>query len=173
MAKRLRTVVVLGLSLAGAIAVPVACGSDAPFQLCGEIPAGGCPIGRGGSCTDPSCTGVYDCVGGAWRVTERCSGGGADAGAGHDSGADAADAADAGCVAITVDHTGERTGCAPSLQAPDCPAAAAEECAVEACLTGCTDFFLCTSGGWREVAYCDDSGDVVVSGRQAPAAGGR
>lgn len=150
--------------VAGAIAVAlsaiaVACGSPADLEPCGTIPAGGCPVGRGGTCDDPSCAGVYDCVDGRWQSMATCAsqvdGGASDGGARDAGGGDAA------CGSVTVDHTGEATGCKPDLQVPDCSVAAAEMCAVEACLTGCEDFFLCTTKGWRAVAYCDDSGQIV------------
>jgi hypothetical protein len=138
----------------------ISCGADDTLALCGTIPSGGCPIGRGGTCDDPSCSGVYDCVDGRWRATERCPGGGASDAGSLDGGE--GDAGDAGCAPIVIDHADESGGCAPQLEEPDCPAVAAEQCAVTACLTGCIDFFLCTANGWRAVAYCDDSGHVVL-----------
>jgi hypothetical protein len=65
-------------------------------------------------------------------------------------------------VPIEIDRAGETTGCAPDLQHPDCPADAAETCAASACLTGCTDFFLCTGEGWIDVAYCTEDGELVL-----------
>ena len=147
------------VTAAGAIAG--ACAGDEPLALCGTIPAGGCPIGRGGTCDDPTCGAVYDCVDSTWRVTKQCTGNpGADAGASTDAGAP-----DAPCGAIAIDHTGEASSCAPQLEEPDCPAVAAEQCAATACLTGCVDFFLCTKDGWKTVAYCDDDGSLVASAR--------
>ena len=149
--------IVVALAVLGA----PACGSEDGLALCGTIPAGGCPIGRGGTCDDPTCTGVYDCSGGTWRVAERCSPRvGGDAGAPRDGGAP-----DAACGSVSIDTTGEAIGCKPDLELPDCPVAAAEQCARAACLTGCTDFFLCTADGYRAVAYCDDSGALVASKR--------
>lgn len=146
-----------------AFGLAAACGSGDPLDPCGTIPAGGCPIGRGGTCSDETCTGVYDCVGGVWRSTERCPGGSSnDAGLG---GEDASTGRDAGCGAVSIDHTGETIGCKPDLQVPDCPTAVIGACAAEACSTGCTDFFLCVAGGWSAVAYCDDSGQVLASGK--------
>jgi hypothetical protein len=146
-------------ALAGLAAGP-GCSSLGPPKLCGEIPEGGCPAGRGGSCTDRACAGLYDCVDGKWIELERCpprSGdGGMDAGRG-DAGSDGS------CEPVVIDHQGEVTGCAPNLQNPDCPAALAEACSPAPCQTDCTDFFLCTKDGWTEVAYCDEQGQVVVS----------
>jgi hypothetical protein len=61
-----------------------------------------------------------------------------------------------------LDHTGEKSGCKPDLQEPDCPVAAAETCAGASCLTGCVDFFLCTADGWVTRAYCDESGELIT-----------
>lgn len=72
------------------------------------------------------------------------------------------DGTDAGCDATALDKTGETTGCAPDLQSPDCPVAAADTCAETACLTDCSDFFLCTERGWIDVAYCTDEGSLVI-----------
>jgi len=158
----LRRLVLAPLALVVAFAWAEGCQSAPALKLCGEIPAGGCPIGRGGTCEDATCADLYDCVEGAWTEVVRCTGsrdGGLDA-----RGDGAGDSGDAGsCTAIMFDHTGEKVDCMPDLQEPDCPAAAAEGCAEQACLTGCLDFFLCTANGWTDVAYCDDNGDLVVT----------
>ena len=134
------------------------CQGFPPVILCGEIPEGGCPKGRGGSCEDELCSALYDCVVGEWRVVETCSPD-ADAGSGdagpEDAGSDA-------CTPVTIDHTGETTGCTPELQEPDCPVVAAETCAEHACTTGCVDFFLCTEQGWADVAFCTEEGTIEV-----------
>lgn len=135
------------------------CGSSPGLLLCGEIPVGGCPIGRGGTCADEACAGLFDCVEGAWTLVENC----ADAGTSEGTGGGVPEGgADAGCDVVPIDKTGETTGCAPDLQSPDCPAAAADTCAETACLTDCSDFFLCTERGWIDVAYCTDEGSLVV-----------
>ena len=133
--------------------------------LCEEIPEGGCPTGRGGTCDDPLCNALYDCVNGVWKQTKVCeqgsggSGGGAGGGgaaSGSGGGLDCTPGGGAGgCTPVLLDHSGEVGGCSPGLQSPDCPAAAAEGCAETACLTGCTDFFVCKADGWAAVAYCD------------------
>jgi len=134
-----------------------ACGSPLDVVPCGRIPGAGCPIGRGGTCDDVTCEGLYDCVEGAWTLVEECgqvvgqggSGGGASVGGAG------------GCApAVTIDRANETDGCLPALQSPDCPANAAEVC--EPCLTGCADFYLCEALGWQFVAYCDDEGLLVV-----------
>lgn len=132
--------------------------SGSSIQLCGTIPEGGCPIGRGGTCDDPSCTGVYNCLEGDWTLEFACDGGGG-AGGGGSSSSDASSSASA-CISATFDHTGEVTGCKPDLEHPDCPVDAAEGC--NPCLTSCVDFFMCTSEGWKDLAYCTEEGDLVI-----------
>lgn len=149
--------------LAVVLATP-ACTEPAPVLLCGEIPSGGCPIGRGGTCDDAACAAVYDCVDGDWTVVEACDGQGTGAGdtgtMPNDGGGGAG-----GCAELSIDHTGETTGCKPDLQHPDCPIAAAEQCPNSACLTDCVDFFMCTKDGWIAQAYCDENGDLHPTAR--------
>jgi hypothetical protein len=151
-------VLALTALVAGA-ALPAGGCSDAPTVTpCGEIPAGGCPHARGGTCEDPACAGLYDCVDGSWTRALECS---------ADGGSDGGDGGDAGpgptCSPVTIAHVGEVTGCKPDLQNPDCPVAAAETaCRESACLTGCLDFFLCTKAGWTVVASCDEQGDLSI-----------
>jgi hypothetical protein len=146
-------------ALACAMLAFAACGTTDGPLLCREIPEGGCPIGRGGTCEDRLCSGLYDCVDGSWTLVTECHQGGGGGGAG---GAGAGGGGAGGCEVIALDHTGEETGCEPELQDPDCPAAAAETCVWSACLTGCLDFFLCKSDGWVLVAYCTEEGQVVI-----------
>lgn len=142
-------------ALAGA-ALPVGgCFGSSEVQLCGEIPAGGCPLGRGGSCDDTVCAGLYDCVDGKWTREVDCPANGGTGGG--DAGPDAV------CSPVTIAHVGETTGCKPDLQNPDCPVAAAEAaCRESVCLTGCLDFFLCTKDGWALAAACDDQGELSI-----------
>lgn len=134
----------------------LACGSPAAVEPCGEIPEAGCPIGRGGSCEDVACGALYDCVEGEWTEVEDCSGEGTVASSGA-SGTGAG-----GCEPVVIDRTGERDGCTPDQQEPDCPAAAAEVCP-DPCSTGCVDFFLCVEEGWIDVATCDESGQLRLT----------
>jgi hypothetical protein len=136
---------------------------------CGQIADGGCPLGRGGTCNDTACRGLYDCVEGSWVLVARCSGsdgGGGSAAAGGMAGmagaaGSGAAAGAGGCVGVTLDHTGETQGCVPELQLPDCSAVAAETC--QPCLTGCVDFFLCRELGWSSVAFCTEEGELIVA----------
>lgn len=148
------------------------CDDGATLQLCGEIPAKGCPLGRGGSCEDDACAGLYDCVSGEWTLAVDCT---ADGGAGATSssggGADAGSGTDAMCTPVVVSHAGEAIGCQPGLEAPDCPVAVADgACAESVCLTGCIDFYLCVhvadplhDRSWSAVAYCDENGQLVIA----------
>jgi hypothetical protein len=137
-----------------------ACNDYEGVQLCGEIPQGGCPSGRGGTCDDVVCAGLYDCVEGDWTEVEHCDGNpttvaSSGAGTGGFGGGDGA----GGCAVPEIDHTGEVDGCTPDLLEPDCPAVAAETCTP--CETGCADFFLCTADGWVDVGACAADGTFV------------
>ncbi len=142
--------ILLGSLVLGALLGPLA-GCDSPgVQLCGEIPQDGCPVGRGGTCDDPYCAALYDCVEGDWTQTEACTQNpvtSASVGTGTGGGGEG------GCAPLMIDHSTEVDGCTPDLQEPDCPAVAAETCP-NPCLTGCVDFFLCETNGWRLVAFC-------------------
>lgn len=63
---------------------------------------------------------------------------------------------------VSIDRTGELSGCTPDLQSPDCPASAVEVCVTSACLSDCMDFFLCTKDGWVDVAHCDLDGNLEI-----------
>jgi hypothetical protein len=160
-APRLVRAALLALAaLAGAAfaALPIGgCQGSGELLLCGEIPANGCPLGRGGSCDDVLCAGLYDCVEGRWTLGLDCKRDGAPNGS-ADAGPDAA------CTPAMIAHDGEVPGCTPDLQNPDCPVTAAESvCRESVCLTSCTDFFLCTKDGWSLAAYCDEEGELVLS----------
>jgi hypothetical protein len=167
---RLVPAAVVVLAALAAAALPSGgCYDSPPLKLCGEIPANGCPIGRGGSCDDASCAGLYDCVEGQWTLSVDCSADG-----GTSSGSGGGDAgADASCSPVTLSHDGELQGCKPDLESPDCPVVAAESTCVErVCLTGCIDFFLCVYDAdpntadhrsWSAVAHCDDNGELVIA----------
>lgn len=150
------------------------------LKLCEDaVPEGGCPTGRGGTCEDPTCTALYDCIDAVWKKTATCpptggAGGGGTGGIGGTGGAttggtggETTTGGTGGCTPPALDHTNETTGCVPDLQAPDCPAAAAEQCSESACLADCTDFYLCRQDGnaptWVPVAYCDGDGQLVIS----------
>lgn len=153
------------LALAASVAAGVtACGGFGPVQTCGEIPQGGCPLGRGGTCDDSLCAALYDCVDGDWSLATECeqgSGGTTSTGGGGVGGA-----GEGGCSVPAIDHAAEVSGCTPDLQEPDCPAVAAESCT--ACLTGCVDFYLCVAAGWDLVAFCSDDGALVVTQGRGP-----
>lgn len=137
-----------------------ACGSSGGVLTCGEIPEGGCPAGRGGSCDDVTCSGLYDCVEGEWTEVTHCESDATAATTVAASGGTGGGGEGGGCDAPEIDHAGERHGCTPDLLEPDCPAVAAEVCSP--CETGCADFFLCTEGGWVDVAACEEDGTFVI-----------
>lgn len=155
------------LLLFAAAALAAGCNDFVPPVLCGQIPEGGCPLDRGGTCDDLACEAIYGCYDARWEVEEVCDhgsgGGGSAATGGGGSGGSG------GCTPIQLDHTNEAVACEPDLQLPDCPAAAAEQCSESACLTDCTDFFMClkegNSKGWKAVAYCDETGSLIVAPR--------
>ena len=157
--KLVRLVVALAAFWWGGLAS--GCGSGSELKLCGQIPADGCPIGRGGTCEDATCAALYDCIEGAWTPVETCSGFGGAGGGGGAGGIGGVGGA-GGCTPVMFDRSEETTGCEPDLQNPDCPAVAAETCPEMACFTDCLEFFLCTKDGWRDVAYCDPDGVLVV-----------
>lgn len=143
----------------GALIALAGCPTLPEVVPCGQIPAGGCPSGRGGTCDDPTCAGLWDCVDGAWVSAAVCDE--RDGGAGGSGGGSGFDAGP--CTPVNISTAGQVTGCTPDLQDPDCPVEAAETCAESACLTGCEDFFLCTKDGWTQAAYCDDeTGQLVI-----------
>jgi hypothetical protein len=136
-------------------------GCPGPFDVvpCGQIPADGCPSGRGGTCDDVYCAALYDCIDGSWTEVQHCpgfsQGGGGQGGEGTGAGGEG------GCAGVTLEHPDETLGCEPDLQLPDCPAVAAAAC--RPCDTGCVDFFACTDPGWQVVGFCDEEGHVVVT----------
>lgn len=143
------------------------CDDGNTLLLCGEIPAKGCPLGRGGSCDDQTCGALYDCVGGKWTLAVDCP---ADAGTSATSGSGGDSGTDAPCTPVVISHAGELIGCKPGLEEPDCPAAVADgACAESVCLTGCIDFYRCVHDpdplhdrSWSAVAYCDEDGQLVI-----------
>lgn len=144
----------------GSLALALVACTSPELLLCDRIPDGGCPVGRGGTCDDPHCAALYDCVQGDWTVVEECAPVG---GAGEGGGAGAtAEGGAGGCVLPQFDHTRQTSGCEPDLQPPDCPVEAAEVCG-DPCLTECVDFYLCVPEGWESVGFCDELGALVIT----------
>ncbi len=131
---------------------------------CVDIPAGGCPLDRGGTCADPTCNALWACNAGAWSLMQECdqpdagAGGGGAGGGPSDAGPD-----DGPCAMVSIDLTGQTQDCMPDLAFPDCDVAAALGCVQQACLTGCSDFWMCSMAGWIAVAYCTDDGQLIVT----------
>jgi len=130
---------------------------------CVEIPAGGCPLDRGGTCADPTCNALYSCTAGVWSFLQACDQPDAGAGGGAGGGPGDAGASDGPCTMVSIDTTGEMQDCMPDLALPDCGVAAALGCVQQACSTGCTDFWLCSMAGWVPVAYCTADGQLIVT----------
>jgi hypothetical protein len=69
------------------------------------------------------------------------------------------------CTPVDIDAGDMGIDCTPDLELPDCPVGAALGCAQSACLTGCSDFFVCkpmsTGPEWVDVAYCTCEGQLV------------
>lgn len=146
----------IALSLAAGLAVGMSAGCRSEIELCGQIPADGCPLGRGGTCEDEVCAALYDCRDGAWTHVEQCP-----PGQGEPDEPSNVSPASFDCERVTFDHTGEAKGCEPDLQEPDCPVAAAELCPEQVCTTGCSDFFMCLEDGWVDVAHCTPEGQFI------------
>jgi hypothetical protein len=136
--------------------IGAACGGSS-IQLCGQIPEDGCPLGHGGTCDDALCAGLYDCIDGTWKEVEVCHQG---QGGGASTTGASGTSSSTGCQPVMLDHSMEMLDCMPDLENPDCPAAAAEVCGP--CLTGCTDFFMCEPAGWKDVAFCDEMGELIL-----------
>lgn len=121
-------------------------------KLCSALPEGGCPLSRGGTCSDLQCSALYACMEGAWELYEQC----ADA----TSSASLSTSGSGGCGSVAIDVADEAEGCMPDLQPPDCPHEVLESC--RPCGAECIDFYACTRSGWLDVAYCTEAGNVVV-----------
>ncbi|NUP12137.1 MAG: hypothetical protein HOW73_39325 [Polyangiaceae bacterium] len=145
------------------LAVLAGCGEE--LLLCGKIPEGGCPVGRGGTCDDELCEALYDCVEGNWTLAETCESG--SGGGGIGGGAPQGGSGAGGCEPVVFDHSDDAEGCTPDLQPPDCPGEAAEVCG-DPCLTECIDFYLCKATGWTLVGFCNDAGELVVDPESTP-----
>jgi hypothetical protein len=164
----LRAFLVLPLALLGVVFVAAGCQSlPSVTATCGEIPPNGCPTGRGGTCADATCAALYECVNSVWTVSETCPTQPAvakpvvrsvavagPAGVAIDGGA---------CTPVNIDVSGQTNDCMVDLMFPDCPARAAQGCVENVCLTGCSDFFVCSSAAWIDVAHCDDFGRITVT----------
>jgi hypothetical protein len=149
----------LRLSLLLAFAAPSAmsCADEpAPEPPCADIPRGGCPLGRGASCDDPTCLAVYACrAGNVWELDHACplrdaADARADAGdASADAPLEATPTLDAGPDAPAGASGGPGCG---ALQAPDCSLGFALACPAGCC--GCEDLFVCEGGGWTYWSTC-------------------
>ena len=156
MSRVLLALLVVLLAPAGCQGIPTGTG-------CSDIPAGGCPTDRGGTCDDPTCNALYACNAGAWSILQWCDQPDGGAGGGDAGGGDGGPRDGGPCTPVSINTTGETQDCTPDLEGTDCSVEAALGCEETACLTGCSDFYLCTAPGWVHVAYCDDNGDLIVT----------
>jgi hypothetical protein len=130
---------------------------------CRDVPDGGCPMGRGDPCADPTCAAAYECTESSlWRFDHACSARDAAAGAWTDPGATDAGAspgaapdvtgdATVGDVAVGIPGANGGPGCA-ALEGPDCPLGVALACGAGCC--DCEDLFVCKSGSWEPWGMC-------------------
>ncbi len=66
--------VLLPLAVATILAIAVSCYQGLPDAIgCNDIPDGGCPTDRGGSCDDPACAAIYTCNDGIWSFAQKCA----------------------------------------------------------------------------------------------------
>ena len=126
--------------LAGAGLPSGACGSTADLKLCGQI-RGKLPIGRGGTCEDETCAGLYDCVEGksvpGRALLQRAGGAGGSAVVEAARGPAALYAG-----AARSPGGADRGNCKPDLQDPDCPQRPPPRPAPRPfAVPGCVDFF--------------------------------
>jgi hypothetical protein len=122
-------------------------------QPCTNIPAGGCPLAYGQSCSDPACAAVYACnPGNKWELKMTCPP--REGGMPTDAGAEASPK-DASIDAPPGAFGGP--GCV-DLQMPDCPLGVALICTSGCC--GCEDLFVCQDGGWNAWGTCGPDGAV-------------
>lgn len=125
---------------------------------CGEIPTGGCPVGRGDPCLDGTCRAAHRCeTDGVWHLVKTCDGY-VEPDASSTDAADAATVVDAPFVDAPPGAFGG-PGC-PLLEAPDCPLGTALACSSGCC--GCEDLFVCRANAWDFVGTCDVDAGVVT-----------
>jgi len=154
--------VALGALVVGACVVAFVACSDDVIELdpCGEIPAGGCPR-RGDTCSDPTCSTVYTCSDGTWKLAQTCPlrEGGEDAASSDasDGSLDAASPRDASWLDVPGASGGP--GC-EDLEPPDCPLARVAACPANQCCD-CEDLYVCRDGGWDVWGSCANG--VVTS----------
>jgi hypothetical protein len=142
-----RAAVAIGLG-----SVAAACQGFGEVPHCGQIPSGGCPSSSGGSCDDRTCAAIYQCTDTGWTLQEHCA---------PTDGGGATDVSDGGGEGDTLcsqvnPEPGSSDCDSSELQDTDCSVQLAYGCGASACLTGCTDFFVCRSGLWLLAGYCDD-----------------
>jgi hypothetical protein len=150
----LAVAILLSLSGAGG------CEEGAVAAACKALPdPSGCPLARGGSCSDRSCSAIYSCQEGAWQLVERCAQA-TDADASVDGGA----GADGGLEqdAQSCQASPSAGPSCPPLQDGECDARYLDACPEGACDTGCEVYLRCEGGDWSAgyAGYCDADGTL-------------
>jgi hypothetical protein len=137
-------------------------------EPCSALPSKtACPRSRGGSCSDTTCSAIYNCLDGKWVFEESCPNFQANNGsdAGLDAGLDAQDGSspEAGLCSPLVDLPPSDVGCS-TLQEPECDQAVMQSCPENACSTGCEVFLRCVKGEWQDllVGYCSE-GELLLT----------
>lgn len=150
------------LAAAAIFAVVAAC-EDEPTKIkCFDIPDGGCPVGYGDACEDPTRSATYQCMpGNVWQLEAQCPA--HEAGAPEDAASVDAGEASAPVFDASIDAPPGAfggPGC-ETLQAPDCPLGLVLACG--GCC-GCEDLFVCENQGWTLWGSCSDDAGISQTG---------
>ncbi|HEY3818117.1 MAG TPA: hypothetical protein VGL81_13150 [Polyangiaceae bacterium] len=149
--------VVLVVPVAAALFAVPAC-SDPPIPAtCNDLAPPACPTEEDADvCVDVECASVYACNSGSWTFVQTCPNYSPEAGV-HpvEAGPDTSSELDAPFDAPPGTYGGP--GCV-DLEMPDCSLGTALACAGTADCCGCTDLYVCDSGGWEPWGECVDGG---------------
>jgi len=152
----------LVLPAVGAVLAGPACRSSPAATVCQDLQPPACPTDSDADvCIDVECASVYACDNGSWTFVATCPNYSAEAGV-HpfEAGPEAASEFDAPFDAPPGAFGGP--GCV-DLEEPDCSLGTALACAGTADCCGCTDLYVCASGGWELWGECVDGG-ITASG---------
>ncbi len=132
------------------------CDDGSVANPCSDIPARGCPLARGVSCSDPTCEAVYACrPNNVWELLERCPARDAADPSPRDAAIEAAPSPSFDASIDAPPGAFGGPGCA-ALQAPDCSLGLALSCGAGCC--GCEDLYVCDDSAWSSWGTCDDAG---------------
>jgi hypothetical protein len=153
---------VLVAALAASLAGSSACSDPPAPTTCNDLAPPACPTDYDADvCGDHQCASVYACDNGTWSFVQNCPNYSADAAA-HpaEAGPDGFSFGDAPFDAPPGAFGGP--GCV-DLEPPDCALGTALACTGTADCCGCTDLYVCVSGGWNLWGECADGG-IAASG---------